>query len=334
MPAGRPATATLRERRQSVLVVDDHPLNRELMAACLEELEVEVLTAADGPSALDAVAEHAPDLVLLDVMMPGIDGFEVCRRIKSSPPGSLLPVVLVTALTQPAERTRGMSMGADDFIFKPIDRIELLVRVRSLLRMKSLHDRLDGTERVIFALARAVEAPEHGDSHPERVGRTARALAAAAGMAADELDDMYRGGALHDIGKVGVSQAILLKAGRLEPAEWEAVKAHVLIGQEMVSTLPAAPHLIPIVRHHHERFAGGGYPDGLAGEEIPLAARIVAVCDAFDAMTSRLIRHQGRRSADAAGTLRAGAGTQWDPGLVELFLAQVALRGPLAAPAG
>lgn len=308
-----------------VLVVDDHPLNLELIEASLAEVDCTVVTAAGGQHALELVAASPPDLVLLDVMMPGLDGFEVCRRIRASPAGRFLPIVLVTALGMVSDRIQGIEAGADDFITKPIERVELVARVRSLLRVKDLHDRLDDSQRTIFALARAVEAKDYQtNAHTERVGGNSRRVGEAIGLESDVLRNLHWGGIIHDIGKIGIPDAILTKPGPLSVEEYEVMKRHVLIGEEIASALRSLKHLLPIIRNHHERFDGGGYPDGLAGGSIPLGARIVAVCDAFDALSSNRPYRAGLSVSDALAALRAGAGTQWDPAMVDVLTELVA----------
>ena len=312
---------------ETVLIVDDRELNLELMGAYLEEIGCQVITAATGAEALTAVAHRAPDLVLLDVMMPGLDGFEVCRRIKAQ--NGLLPVVLVTALSQSSDRVHGLEAGADDFITKPVERVELVARVRSLLRLKGLYDRLDGAEQVMLALARAVEAKDRfTESHTERVGHSARLLGKAVGLDEKTLQDLYLGGVVHDIGKIGIPDSVLLKEGALTTEERDVMRKHVIIGEQIVSPLRSATTMIPIVRHHHERFDGEGYPDRLQGRDIPLPARIVAVCDSFDAMTNARPYRVALHSLRAQEILKGGAGTQWDPELVELFLVQIRQAEP------
>ena len=307
---------------ETVLIVDDRELNLELIAAYLEDLGCQVITATNGREALQVVEGRRPDLVLLDVMMPGLDGFEVCRRIKAQ--NSLLPVVLVTALSQTSDRVHGLEAGADDFITKPVERIELVARVRSLLRLKGLYDRLDGAEQVMLSLARAVDAKDtFTESHTERVGQSARLLGQAVGLSQATLQDLYLGGVVHDIGKIGIPDAVLLKPGALTVEERDVMRRHVIIGEQIVSPLRSATALIPIVRHHHERFDGNGYPDRLAGTDIPLPARIVAVCDSFDAMTNARPYRLALGLDRAQEIMRGGSGTQWDPELVQLFLAQV-----------
>lgn len=308
-------------RQPTVLVVDDHPLNLELVEACLLEVNCRVVTAAGGLEALDIINRQVPDLVLLDVMMPGMDGYEVCRRLKATPQGRLLPVVMVTALGQIADRVRGLEVGADDFIVKPLERVELVARVRSLLRVRALYNSLDDAQRTIFALARAVEAKESFNlAHTERVSRNARLLGAAAGLSGDLLEDLAWGGVIHDIGKIGVPDSILLKPGPLSTGEAEIMRTHVVIGEEIARPLRSAQGVLPIIRHHHERIDGSGYPDRLAGDAIPLPARIVAIADAYDALVSDRPYRGGLSHSDAIGALAAGAGSQWDPELVRLFV--------------
>ncbi len=326
-----------------VLAVDDQELNLELLAAYLGGTGCELTLAHNGYQALDAIAAGRPDLVLLDVVMPGMDGFEVCRRIKSDPANRLLPVVLVTSLNTVEDRVRALQFGADDFLAKPIDRNELMARVVTLIKTKEVYDKLDDAEHVMAAFAKIVEARDSGtEAHVERVARGARALGEAAGLSEMALDAIYFGGIVHDIGKIGVADSVLLKPGPLSGREVEVMRRHVSTGVEIASQLRSACSVVPIIKHHHERFDGTGYPDGLAGADIPQAARIVSVCDAYDAMTSDRPYRRAMSSADAIAELRRGAGTQWDPELVGLFLSCVmkepadADLSPLsfAAPAG
>jgi putative two-component system response regulator len=290
----------------------------------LSSIECEVRLASDGPTALAIIESDPPDLVLLDVRMPRMDGYEVCRRIKSTPGGRLLPVVMITGLSQTAHRVAALEAGADDFMSKPVDGAELIARVRSALRLKELYNTLDGAEHVIFSLATAVEAKDSfTERHTQRVGESARLLGQKLGLPDSTLDVLYRGGIIHDIGKIGVSDSILHKPGPLDPIEVPQMQAHVQIGESIVRPLHSTTGLLPIIRHHHERFDGLGYPDGLRAREIPRAARIVSVCDAFDALVNDR-PYRMRRSADEAlAVLRAGAGTQWDPETVDLLLSEL-----------
>jgi len=323
-----PQAATRRlarpDRQPVVLVVDDGEANRELIEACLAGVDCRVRSAVDGASALVAIKTSPPDLVLLDVQMPGMDGYEVCRRIKSSSASRLLPVVMITSLDDTSDRVRALEAGADDYMTKPVDRVELVARVTSALRLKSVYDSLDGAEQVIFALAAAVEAKDpFTEAHTQRVAETARAIGVRLGCGPSQLDTLFRGGLIHDIGKIGIPDAILLKPGPLDHDEEVTMHLHPLIGETIVAPLRSGTGLLPIIRNHHERWDGTGYPDRLAGGAIPEGARIVAVCDAFDALVNDR-PYRPRRSLDEAlATLRAGAGRQWDPRVVDAFLADV-----------
>lgn len=315
-----------------VLVVDDGAANRELIKAYLGQIECEVLLAEDGPTALSAIELSPPDLVLLDVRMPRMDGYEVCRRIKALPGGRLLPVVMITGLSQTVHRIMALEAGADDFMAKPVEAAELIARVRSALRLKELYNTLDSAEHVIFSLATAVEAKDSfTERHTQRVGETARLLGQKLGLPEPTLDVLYRGGIIHDIGKIGVSDSILHKPGPLEPSEVPQMQAHVEIGENIVRPLRSTFELLPIIRHHHERFDGLGYPDGLRAREIPRAARIVSVCDAFDALVNDRPYRVRRSTEEALAVLRAGAGTQWDPETVELLAAELPTLQDLGA---
>jgi putative two-component system response regulator len=308
----------------TILGVDDHPMNLELLADYLEGTGCVFRTASDGEAALDAIDRSRPDLVLLDVVMPGMDGIEVCRRIKADVANRLLPVVLVTSLTSLDDRVRGLEAGADDFLSKPIDRHELMARVLTLIRVKEVYDQLDDAEHVMAAFARVVEARDGAtEAHVERVARLARALGEACGLRGTELDLTYFGGVVHDIGKVGVPDSVLLKEGPLGPEELRVMRRHVSIGVDIARELRSATSVIPIIKHHHERFDGTGYPDGLAGSEIPRVAMIIAICDAYDAMTSDRPYRSAMSASTAIAELRHGSGTQWEPELVGLFLSRV-----------
>jgi len=329
-----PATRRLArpERTPVVLVVDDGAANRELIEACLAGVDCQVRTAEDGPSALRSIQSSAPDLVLLDVQMPGMDGYEVCRRIKSRQASRLLPVVMITSLDRTSDRVSALEAGADDYMTKPVDRVELVARVRSALRLKRVYDSLDSAELVIFALAAAVEAKDpFTEAHTMRVAESARRIGSRLGLHTADLDALYRGGIIHDIGKIGVPDAILLKPGPLDADELAAMHQHPIIGENIVAPLRTGAELLPIIRHHHEHFDGAGYPDRLAGTDIPQLARIVAVCDAYDALTNDRPYRARLCPEEAVATLTAGAGHQWDPEVVELFLSDLAAFTSLGA---
>jgi putative two-component system response regulator len=310
--------------RPVVLVVDDGIANRQLIEAYLADLECEVSLAGDGPSALQVIESSQPSVVLLDVQMPGIDGYEVCRQIKAQPRGRLLPVVMITSLDRTEDRVKALESGADDFMTKPVQRVELVARVRSALRLKAVYNTLDSAEHVIFALAAAVEAKDpYTGKHTQRVAESARHLGVQMGLPEPALDALYRGGLIHDIGKIGVPDAVLLKPGPLDKQESAQMRAHTVIGEGIVRPLRSGMNLLPIIRHHHEHFDGNGYPDGLRDTAIPRLARIVSVCDAYDALVNDRPYRDRRSTAKAIAILNEGAGKQWDPEVVSLFAKEI-----------
>jgi putative two-component system response regulator len=317
----RPKAVARSQRTPVVLVVDDGQANRELIEACLAGVDCEVRNAEDGFAALKSIQSSAPDLVLLDVQMPGMNGYEVCQRIKASPKFRLLPVVMITSLDRTSDRVQALESGADDYMTKPVDRIELVARVRSALRLKRVYDSLDSAEQVIFALAAAVEAKDpYTEAHTQRVAEAAQRVGMRLGLPATELDALYRGGLIHDIGKIGVPDSILLKPGPLNAEEQMRMRMHPIIGENIVTPLHSGTELLPIIRHHHESYDGKGYPDGLSGNGIPRLARIVAVCDAYDALINDRPYRMRLSVEDALNTLSNGAGIQWDPEVVDLFV--------------
>ena len=305
-----------------VLVVDDVPANRELLEGYLDELGYDVRQARDGVEALDAIAADEPDLILLDIDMPRLDGISVCERLKAHPTRRLIPIVILTASNDRSTRLRGLAAGADDFLSKPFDAKELLIRARVLLRQRELNRRLDATEGVLFALARAVEARDrHTIHHAERVGRYSQAIGGALALQGDDSATLYEGGVLHDLGKIAIPDAILLKPGPLSGAEFAAMRQHSVEGERICLSLRSVAHYLPIIRHHHERVDGAGYPDHLTGAAIPMGARIVAVADAWDAMVSDRPYRAGLDREEAMRRLRQGAGAQWDAEMIQIFLA-------------
>jgi putative two-component system response regulator len=312
------------EPQATVLVVDDSDANCQLVEAFLADLDCRVVSVTDGCAGLQSIAAAAPDVVLLDVQMPGMDGYEVCRSIRANPSWRLIPVVMITGFNASHDRVEALEAGADDFMSKPIDRSELVARVQSMLRLRGAYRSMEGAEQVIFALAAAVEAKDpFTERHAQRVGVSARHLGACLELEDSDLDALYRGGIIHDIGKIGVADAILLKPGPLDRHEMIRMQLHTSIGETIIGPLRSAANLLPIVRHHHERFDGNGYPDRLAGHEIPELARIVAVCDAYDAMVSDRPYRACHTVAEAVSILESGAGSAWDPEFVELLVAEI-----------
>ena len=271
----------------TVLVVDDVESNARLFERLLSRDGHRVLSARDGAEALAVVSREHPDLIVMDVMMPTLDGFETCRLLKQDPSTRLVPVVLVTALQDSRDRIRGLEVGADDFISKPVNSAELTARVRSLLRIKRYTDELDSAESVILSLALTIEARDSTtDGHCQRLARYAVSLGQEIGLPADEIPELAKGGFLHDIGKVGIPDSVLLKPSALTPDEFALMKQHTIIGDRLCGELRSLRHVRPIVRHHHERLDGSGYPDGLRGSAITVPAQIMGVVDVFDALTT------------------------------------------------
>jgi len=304
-----------------VLVVDDHASSRMTAVALLSVEGYEVLEADSGPAALKRVVEGNPDLILLDVMMPGMDGFEVCRRLKADEQTRLIPVVFITALNDRRSRIMGIEVGGDDFLSKPFDRLELSARVKSLVRQKRLNEDLDHAEQVLFSIARAVESrdPNTGD-HCERLVAMSKSFGAYIQLSRGEIRNLMWGGYLHDIGKVGIPDAVLLKKGPFTPEEREIMNQHVMIGEKICKPLRTMRGVIPIIRYHHERWDGSGYPDGLVGEEIPYLAQVFQMIDIYDALTSERPYKRAFTQAEALEVIAQETQKGWrNPQLVEQF---------------
>jgi putative two-component system response regulator len=250
-----------------ILVVDDDPAIVELLRRMLTREGYAVVAAADGQQALEQVAAHRPDLVLLDVTMPLMDGFTVCRRLKDNEETALIPVTMLTGLDDQDHRRRGIEAGADDFLTKPIDHVTLRARIRTQLRLKRLIDQLERTENVIFMLAQAVEAKDpYTEGHLQRISSYAEQMAHACGLSQGEVTQVRYGGILHDIGKIGVNDTILLKPGSLTSDEYEQIKQHPSIGAGIIGQMRFAPEVAPIIRGHHEYWNGDSAGARGAGE--------------------------------------------------------------------
>jgi len=272
---------------QTVLVADDSEANRELLSALLSAEGYQVICAVDGQQALQQVDSDSIDLALLDVVMPRPTGFEVCQAIKSKPETRLIPVVLLTSLNGDSDRIHGIMCGADEFLNKPVNKQELLARVHSLLRLKQFTDELDNAETVLFSLALAIEAKDpYTEGHCDRLSKYSVAMGQKLGLPEQLLVALRRGGLIHDIGKLAVPEHILLKPGPLTPEERKIMEQHTLEGERICAPLKSFRNVLPIIRHHHEKQDGSGYPDGLKGEQIPLTARILQVTDIYDALTT------------------------------------------------
>ncbi len=341
-----------------ILVVDDEYNNRSLMEDFLTPLGYEVVLARDGAEALAKVDESPPDVVLLDVMMPGVDGFTVARTLKSREDTKTIPVVMLTALMDMSSRIRAFELGADDFFTKPVALIELKARMQSLLKIKAYNDRMiedhlyleaevakrtrqleQVNEKMkataletILRLSRAAEyRDEETGAHIQRMSRYAVAVARHMGIDEPFIDEMIYGLPMHDIGKIGVPDYILLKAGKLSPAEWEIMKQHTTIGGKILegsdSEVIQTARVIALT--HHEKWDGTGYPAGLKGADIPLVGRIASIADVFDALTSsRPYRLRPFSLEETFRIIEEGRDADFDPAIVDAF---VSIRSEIAA---
>ena len=273
--------------KQKILVVDDHPDTIRLIQTYFRDEPWDINSASNGQEALKTISENPPDLILLDLMMPRMDGFEVSRRLKNDPLTRLIPIVMMTAYANSENKIKGIQIGVDDFITKPINFLELRTRLRSLLRIKNYTDELEQAEKVIFSLALAVEAKDqYTMGHCKRLAEIGAVLGRDLGMSDDEVTTIRRGAYLHDIGKIAIDEQILLKPGPLAEKEFRKVQQHPLVGERICKPLRTLQPALPIIRHHHERFNGSGYPDALKAEEIPVVAQIVGLVDCYDALTT------------------------------------------------
>lgn len=270
-----------------ILVADDNELNRELLSTLLSEEGYQVILATDGQQALEQIGADSVDLAILDVVMPRKTGFDVCLAIKAKADTRLIPVLLVTGLNRDDDRIRGIMCGADDFLTKPVNKHELLARVHSLIRLKQFTDELDNAEAVLSSLALSIEAKDpYTEGHCDRLSKYSVAVAEKLGLPEDLRVALRRGGLVHDIGKLAVPEHILLKPGPLTPDERKIMEQHTIAGERICAPLRSFRHVLPIIRHHHEKQDGSGYPDGLKGDQIPLTARILQVTDIYDALST------------------------------------------------
>ena len=319
----------------TVLVVDDQRENLDALSSALVPLGYDVLPAQSGEAGLRLARERQPDVILLDVMIPGIDGFEVCRRLKADPETRLLPVVFLTGLDSRAARIEGLETGATDFLSKPFDLVELEVRVRNLVSFRRLTQDLEDAEQILFAVARAVEARDEGTGdHCDRISLLVARLGHRLGLDDESVKALRRAGYLHDIGKIGIPDAILLKPGKLSAEEWAVMRSHVDIGVKICAPLRTLRPVLPIIQHHHERRDGSGYPDRLAGDGVPFLARVFQIVDVYDALTNDRPYRKALPAVAALETIREE--TQrgwWDVRVVEAF-AGLVLGGAEDARAG
>jgi putative two-component system response regulator len=315
-------------RAPRILVVDDQPTIAGLMSQLLMMSGYDVVTASDAQQAETEVRRQPPDLILSDVRMPGKSGYEFCKDLKSDPATRLIPFVLITGLSDSADKVRGIEAGADDFLNKPVLAEELKARVKSLLRVKEFTDELETVDSVLCALGLIVEGRDpYTEGHCERLAEGAANLGRHLGLDGDSILALRRGGFLHDLGKIAVPDAILKKGSDLTAKEWEVMKLHPITGENICKPLKSLRLVLPIIRNHHEHINGSGYPDGLRGSEIPLLPRILQVVDVYDALrTAR--PYKPALSHDQAAQAMGDEARQglWDAELVSEFFSMLVRR--------
>jgi putative two-component system response regulator len=318
----RPLTCLIEKEKTSILVVDDVQSNLELMEAVFTKEGFKVHTALNSLVALDIFRKYPIDLALLDVMMPVTDGFKLCRNLKEISGKRFFPIILLTALTDRQSKIKGIESGADDFISKPFDPTELNLKIKSLLNLKTLNEELDHSENIILTLAVAMESRDpYTKGHSARVSKLSADFVAFLSLPEHDRKEMKKAGILHDIGKICLSESLLRKPGALTNEEVEMIKTHTVLGEELCTPLFSMRRILPAIRHHHERWDGTGFPDGLSGQDIPIMARILAIIDTFDAMVS-VRPYRDRRSVSVSlETMESERYSgQWDSELVGYFL--------------
>jgi len=333
-----------------ILVVDDQPQNIELLEAYLALQDYEIVTAVSGKEALWQIYGHPIDLVLLDVMMPGMDGFEVIRRVRQDDANRLLPIILVTALRETEDRVKGIEAGCDDFISKPVDKMELLARVRSLLKVKAYNDLMSNYQKelesdvikrteeleqamekikaasldTIYRLSMAAEfRDDDTGAHIKRVSLYCAVVAHRMGLAKSDIETILYAAPMHDLGKIGIPDLILLKPAKLNESEWEIMKGHTVIGAKILKGSDAEFIRLgeTIALSHHEKWDGSGYPKGLKGAQIPVAGCITAIADVFDALTTKRPYKEAFSIEKSLDLIREGRESYFDPDVVDAFFA-------------
>jgi putative two-component system response regulator len=309
-----------------ILLVDDEPTNLRVLRTMLHE-QYRLLFAKSGEEALQLVAQHQPDLILLDVMMPGMTGFDVCTALKADAVSRQIPVIFVTALRDEIDETRGFEVGAVDYITKPISPSVVKARVKTHLSLVQADELKKTRLQVIQRLGRAAEYKDNETGlHILRMSHYAQIIALAAGLSPAFAEELLHAAPMHDIGKIGIADHILLKPGKLTADEYREMQRHPLIGAEIIGDCDSS--LLQMAKtvalYHHEKWDGSGYPHGLKGEDIPLEARIVALCDVFDALTSTRPYKQAWSVEDTLRHLRSQKGLHFDPALVDLLEQQLA----------
>jgi putative two-component system response regulator len=274
-------------KKPTLLIADDDVQAVNILEQILLVQGYDVIKTFDGQQARDLIFDKKPDLVILDNFMPNVTGIQITREMKSNPETRLIPVVMLTGYTETPEKIESLEAGVDDFLHKPFKTLELTTRLKSLLKVKFLNDELDSAEGIIFALARAIEAKDkYTQGHTERVSQFALALGYKMGLSPEEQNALHKGGILHDIGKIAIPDAVLNKPSRLTEQEFNIIRTHPDRGEKICMPLNSIKNALPVIRYHHEKLDGSGYPDHLAKENVPVTARVMAIVDVYDALTS------------------------------------------------
>ncbi|WP_368759022.1 response regulator [Pseudomonas aeruginosa] len=308
--------------RHTLLLVDDEPSNLHLLRYTLQD-DYRLLFAKDGCTAWDLVLKERPDLILLDIMMPGVSGYDVCRKIKSDPRTTSIPIIFVTALTESSNEQQGLELGAVDYISKPFNPHIVRARVRTHLSLVQSVEVMRTRLQIIQCLGKAAEYKDNETGlHVIRMSHFASALARAVGYSEDGVDELFHAAPMHDVGKIGIPDAILQKPGKLTEEEWVTMRQHTIIGARIIGDHPSGllKTAATIALNHHEKWDGSGYPNGLAGEDIPHVARVVALADVFDALTCVRPYKRAWSAEEALDFIIHERGQHFDPELVDAFL--------------
>jgi len=309
------------DRKPTILIADDDQQALGVLEQIMLSRGYDVVTAREGNEAREKAFSLRPDLIILDNYMPGFSGTDVCRQVKANPSTQFIPVIMLTGYTETPDKVEAIESGADDFVNKPYNAIELLPRIKSLLKVKSLYDQLDSAESVIFALARAIEAKDiYTQGHTERVSQYAVVLAHRLKLPEEEQSALYKGGILHDVGKIAIPDNILNKPGKLTPEEFSVIRSHPDRGEKICKPLNSMQTALSIIRYHHEKLDGSGYPDGLKGEQVPNVARIMAIVDVYDALTTTR-SYRAALTPDVAFSILEEESRKgwWDPDILDAF---------------
>jgi putative two-component system response regulator len=314
----------------AILVVEDHDILREGLQILLEVEGYQVTTACNGLDALQRMERCLPHLILSDITMPEMDGLTFYQKVRSLSSGVTIPFIFLTALGEPDAVLASRQLGAEDYLVKPVERQELLATIRSRLdrsQQLMLHDVEESYESSLIMLANAIELQdEYTGAHVERVMELAIGVARRLDWSEAQIRPLRFGAILHDIGKIYIPENILRKPGKLTAAEWEIMKQHTIMGEDLLRSIDYLESALPVIRWHHERWDGRGYPDGLKGEEIPMAARIVSVVDCYDAMTTVRAYHTAADPGEVLQEILAGSGARYDPVVVQAFLEDIGSR--------